>query len=198
MFHDLHTKVDTKFHGLQTIVHDLDVKAEQQARNLDTKVSDVKTTMEANMVKIQNDLLLINGFSSHEFTLAEFAKRQAQGGNGYCSGGKFTAQGWSFSFNVYTNGFGSANRTHLTVVIYKHHDVTKTQGVAVLQMLNQLGDHGHHIGTQTRILKETRTYFGDPHKFFPLDRLGYCADTNTHYLKDDCLKFRLFMKVKAL
>ncbi len=58
----LDAKVDTKFHDLQTIVHDLDVKAEQQTRNLDTKVSDLQTTMEANTVKIQNDLLLLNGF----------------------------------------------------------------------------------------------------------------------------------------
>ncbi len=71
----LDAKVDTK---LQTIVHDLDVKAEQQTRNLDIKVSDLKTTMEANMVKIQNDLLLVKGFSSHEFTLTEFTKQQAK------------------------------------------------------------------------------------------------------------------------
>ena len=192
MFHDLHTKVDTKFHGLQTIVHDLDMKAEQQARNLDTKVSDLKTMMEANMVKIQNDLLLLNGFSSHEFTLTEL-----QGLHGLWGGGVFTAKGWSFSLNVYTNGFGSASGTHLSVFIYKQHDAGKTEGVAILQMLNQLGDHGHYIGTHTRILKEP-TFFGESQKFFPLDRLGYCADTNTHYLKDDCLKFRLFMKVKAL
>ncbi len=112
--------------------------------------------------------------------------------------GEFTAQGWSFSFNVFTNGAFSANGTHLTLYIFKHHDVTKTEGVATIQMLNQLGDHGHHIGTETRISKEKITYFGNSYKFFPLDRLGYCADTNTHYLKDDCLKFRLFMKVKAL
>ncbi len=64
----LDRKVDTKLQDL-----------EQQARNLETKVSDIKVTMEANTVKIQNDLLLLNGFSCHEFTLTEFMKQQAQG-----------------------------------------------------------------------------------------------------------------------
>ncbi len=83
----------------------------------------------------------------------------------------------------------------MSVCIYKFNDANKTEGVAILQMLNQLGDHGHHRGTETRFLKETTIYFGDSYKFFPLDRLGCCADTNTHYLKDDCLKFRLFSKL---
>ncbi len=35
-------------------------------------------------------------------------------------------------------------------------------------------------------------------KFFPLADLGYCADSNTQYLKDNCLKFRLLLKVKVI
>ncbi|XP_064401507.1 TNF receptor-associated factor 5-like [Halichondria panicea] len=107
-------KTDTKFHDLQTIVQDLDVQAKQQVAILDTKVSDVKTTMEANTVKIQNDLLLLNGCSCHEFTLAEFTKQQTKPTSGHWSGGEFTAQGWSFSFNVFTKGIGSRIGTHLT------------------------------------------------------------------------------------
>ena len=192
-------KTDTKFHNLQTIVQDLDVQAKQQVAILDTKVSDVKTTMEANTVKIQNDLLLLNGFSCQEFPLTEFTKQQTKPARGHWSGGEFTAQEWSFLFNVFTTGIGSGTGTHLTpYIINKQHDASKTEGVAILQMLNQLGDHGHYIGTETNILKERRPTYFDSNKFFPLDRLGYCADTNTQYLKDDCLKFRLFMKVKAL
>ncbi len=187
----LDAKVDTKF-------HDLDAKVEQQARNLDTKVSDLKVTMEANTVKTQNDLLLLNGFSCHEFTLTEFTKQQTKPSHGLWSGGEFTAQGWKFIYGVFTNGTGFANGTHLTPYIIKKHEVDKTEGVAILQILNQLGDHGHYIGTETRILMEKTTYFGDSFTFFPLDRLGYCADTNTQCLKNDCLKFRLFMKVKVL
>ncbi len=195
----LDAKIDTNFQDLQEIVdtkfYNLDVKADQQARNLNTKVSDLKVTMEANTVKTQNDLLLLNGFSCHEFTLTEFTKQQAKGRYGTWNGGKFTAQEWSFSFYVCTKGVESASRTHLSPYIYKEHDA---EGVAILQMLNQLGDHGHYIGTESNILKEKSTTFGDSDIFFPLDRLGYCADTNTQYLKDDCLKFKLFIKVKAL
>ncbi len=178
--------IDAKFRNL-----------EQQAGNLDTKVSDLMTTMQTDTVKIHNDLLLLNGFSSHEFTLIEFTKQQTKPSHGHWDGGVFTAQGWSFTFDVFTKGAGSAFDTHLTAYIDKDHVTGKTEGVAILQMLNQLGDHGHHIGTETRLLKDERIFLGDSVKFFPLNRLGYCADTNTQYLKDDCLKFRLFMKVKA-
>ncbi len=198
-FHDLHIKVATKLENLDVKVDTKFQDLEQQARNLDTKVSDLKTTMEANTVKIQNDLLLLNGFSCHDFTLTEFTKQQTKPINGLWTGWEFTAQGWSFSFCVFTTGARSAKGTHLSPYINKQHIANKTEGVAILQMLNQLGDHGHYIGTETNILKERgTTYFGDSYKFFPRDRLGYRADTNTQYLKDDCLKFRLFMKVKAL
>ena len=96
---------------------------------------------------------------------------------------------------MFTKGIGSGS---LSPYINKIDDAAKTEGVAILQMLNHLGDHGHYIGREINILKEKTTFFGDSKKFFPFDRLGYCADTNTQYLKDDCLKFRLFMKVKAL
>ncbi len=184
----LDAKVDTKFQNL-----------EQQAGNLDTKVSDLKTTMETDMAKIHNDLLLLNGFSSHEFTLIEFTKQQTKPNRGHWVGGAFTVQGWKFSLEMFTEGAGPAIGTHLTAYMYidKQHAAAKTEGVAILQMLNQLGDHGHHIGTETRLLKDGTIFLGDSVKFFPLNRLGYCADTNTQYLKDDCLKFRLFMKVKA-
>ncbi len=183
---NLDTKVDTKF-------QDLDVKVEQQARNLDTKVSDLKVRMEANTMK-----LLLNGFSYHEFTLTKFTQQQAQGGYGRWFSGEFTVEEWSFSFCVFTRGIGSCIGTHLSLFVNKEHDAVKTEGVAILHMLNQLGDHGHYMGTETRILKVSRTYFGDSKKFFPLDHLSYCADTNTQYLKNNCLKFRLFMKVKTL
>ena len=187
--------MDAKIQKVDTKLQDL----EQQAINLDTKVSDLKVTMEANTVKIQNDFLLLNGFSCHEFTLTEFMKQQVQVVYGYWNGGVFTAQGWKFTFIVYTKGLSAAAGTNLTVCINKEHDAAKTEGVAILQMLNQLGDHGHYIETETNISKQKTTCFGDSlFKFFPLDHLGYCADTNTQYLKDDCLKFRLFMKVKAL
>ena len=184
-------KMNTKFYDLQAIVNtmfqDLDMKVERQTKNLDTKVSDLKVTMEANTVKIQNDLLLLNEFSCHEFTLTEFTKQQT---SGHWRGGEFAAQKWRFSFGVFTG-------TRLSVYVSKEHDAGKTEVVAILQMLNQRGDHGHYIETEN-ISKKQLTYFGDSGKFFPLDRLGYCADVNTQYLKDDCLKFRLFMKVKAL
>ncbi len=72
----------------------------------------------------------------------------------------------------------------------------KTEGTAVLQLLNQLGDHGHFT-TETKLSnKSDHVWFGI--KFIALVDLGYRAVSNTQYLKDNCLKFRLFLKVNIL
>ncbi len=194
---ELHQKMEEK----DQQIANLQKQVKEQGNNIkqqDTKFQDlaVKVEQQASMmeVKMQKVLLMLNGFSSHEFTLTEFTKQQANYRNGLWSG-DITAQGWKFSFCVNTTGTGSGKGTHITAYIYKHNNGDKTEGVAILFMHNQLGDHGHHVGTQTRILKEKTTVLGESCQFFPLERLGYCADTNTQYLKNDCLKFRLFIKL---
>ena len=63
-----------------------------------------------------------------------------------------------------------------------------------IQLLNQLGDHTHFTktveGEFTRPESWTNTVWSDT-KFIALSDLGYKADTNSQYLKDDCLQFRI-------
>ncbi len=108
-----------------------------------------------------------------------------------------SSNGYSFTLTVNTNGWNNGRGTHLSATLYKRHDFSKTEGTAVLQLLNQLGDNEHFIGNKIEISKRN-FLISIGNKFFPLADLGYSADRNTQYLKDNCLKFRLFLKVKIL
>ena len=47
-----------------------------------------------------------------------------------------------------------------------------------------------------QIISSQNMLIGSDSKTFPLASLKYSADTNTQYLKNDCLKFRLFLKIE--
>ena len=145
-------------------------------------------------------------FTHHDFTLTEFKKHQAKGGGGDWYSDKFYNHpgGYCFQLNIYTNGVSD---THLSALFYLqdggNDDKLKwpIKCTVYLQMLNQRGDHGHHTVIQTMEYKTKgmECYsIGNKLKIFPLDKLGYCADQNTEYLKNDCLKFRLYLKVESV
>ena len=222
--------LDTK---LQQVTKDLDTKLQQVSKDIDTKVDtgfkqQAKETSEVSVKvqlthqqtvkldqqlnKLQTDqtsLALVSGFSRHEFTLTEFKKHQAKGGDGNWYSDKFYNHpgGYCFKLNICTNGYGTARGTHLTAFFTlqrgDNDDKLKwpIKCTAYLQMLNQRGDHGHHTGILTVEYKTKGPQsfsipFGYTCKFFPLAKLGYCADQNTVYLKNDGLKFRLHLKVE--
>ena len=71
------------------------------------------------------------------------------------------------------------------------------QITAHLQLLNQRGDHGHVVQS----LKCSKVAKGPgpreiAQKFIAQSALGYNAAKNTEYLKDDCLHFRLYLKLE--
>ena len=63
-----------------------------------------------------------------------------------------------------------------------------------IQLLNQLGEHNHFTKTVKGVFKRphggTNTVCSD-NQFIAYSDLGYNADTNTQYLKDDCLQFKI-------
>jgi len=63
-----------------------------------------------------------------------------------------------------------------------------------IQLLNQLGDHNHFTKTVKGEFKRPRigmTQVWNDEKFIAHSDLGYKADLNTQYLKDDCLQFKI-------
>ena len=61
-----------------------------------------------------------------------------------------------------------------------------------IQLLNQLGDHNHFTRRVEGVFRRSsyRSVWNDT-KFIAHSDLGYKADTNTQYLKDDCLQLRI-------
>ena len=128
------------------------------------------------------------------FTLTEFRKHHAKGGYGIWYSDKFYNHPgeYYFEFNVFTNGFSGALGTHLTPYLYLQPGANDgrlewpIKCTMYLQMLNQRGHHGHHTVIHT-VEYKTKGYqcavIGTTLKYFPLAKLGYCADQNTEYLR---------------
>ncbi len=183
----LNTKVDTKLRKVNT--------AFQQLKNWTSKV---KTIVKANKGTLYNDLLLLQGFICHEIILTEFTQYQAKEGDGEWMSAPFSNtpnETHLFNLSVYTNDWDStAQKKIISVGLDKTHNNKKTEGVAVLQLLNQLADQKHFTGAEKQFSKHDNYVWLDDN-CFPLADLGYNAANNTQYLKDNCLKFRLFLKV---
>ena len=187
--------LDTK---LQEQMNDLYTKLQQQTKDLDTKLQQQTA-----------DLALLINFTHHDFTLTEFKKHQAKGGGGDWYSDEFYNRpgGYRFQLNICTNGVNVAHGTHLTAGLYLQDGGNDNKlkwpikCTVHLQMLNQRGDHGHHTVIRTGESKtKGNSWFsiGNGLKFSPLDKLGYCANQNTEYLKNDRLKFRMYLKVESV
>ncbi len=115
-------------------------------------------------------------------------------------------QGYKMCLRIDTNGEGDATGTHISVfacLMKGDHDDTLTwpfTGSVTFELLNQLEDKNHHKRTtmfladqeasQRVVNSERRIGFGKP-AFISFDELDYNASTNTQYLKDDTLVFRV-------
>ena len=201
---DLDTKVDAGFKQQAKETSKVSVKVQlthQQTVKLDQQLNKLQTDL--------TYLALTSGYTRHEFTLTELKKHQANGGAGYWFSDEFYNHpgGYCFQLNICTNGYDEAHGTHLTAHLFlqpgDNDDKLKwpIKCTVYLQMLNQRGDHGHHTVIHTAEFKTKRSQWfiiGTTTKFFPLAKLGYCADQNTEYLKNDCLKFQLYLKVESV
>ena len=221
---DLDTKLQQQTKDLDTKLQQqtkvLDTKVDTGFKQQAKETSEVKVTvhhqqtvkLDQQLNKLQTDLTylaLTSGFTRHEFTLTEFKKHQAKLGGGNWYSDKFYNHpgGYCFQLNICTNGYSVAHGTHLTAALYlwpgDNDDKLEwsIKCTVYLQMLNQRGDHGHHTVTHTFEYKKGGVPYkriGTTSKFFPLAKLGYCADQNTEYLKKDCLKFQLCLKVESV
>ena len=139
-----------------------------------------------------------------EFILTKFSVRKTRGGNGGWYSDPFYSHpgGYKFLLNIDTNGHQDARGTHITAWLSpqpgEHHNELSwpIQVTAHLQLLNQRGDHDHVVASlNTRLNKGDTLYKEMARKFIAHSELEYNAAKDTQYLKDDCLWFRLYLKV---
>lgn len=183
------------------LTRDLQLKLEQK----DQQIASLQQQVTQLTQSINNSE---NGFSCHDLVLNNFKVHQARGGRGEWHSQEFTDQleGLRFKLQIDTNGYRGARDRHLTAwlnLITHEYGIQLTyQAVCIvyLKMLNQLGDHSHHVvvGRMNYINRSSAFYtsqmISDTANFFPLDNLGYNADKKTQYLNQDSLHFRLYLK----
>ena len=117
---------------------------------------------------------------------------------------------YKMCINVTSNGHGDGEDTHISVYVYlmcgRNDDNLSWpfRGEVTITLLNQLEDKNHHtemimytsdedgISYGRRVLDSDWGTLGYGWAtFVSHDRLGYDAEQNCQYLKDDCLYFRI-------
>ena len=201
---ELHQKMEEKdqqITELQQQVTDLDAKIETKIKEVLQQQNDLKATIETNDIvkeleKSSTFLMQAKGFTCYKFIYANF-RDQTAWTSSVCT---YNSDGVKFNLGVFGQGFAQAVGNHLTGIIifdktFRADDNIKC--IVYLQILNQLGDYGHYIKKECQIMEGKAMQIGLDFKTFPLTSLKFNADTNTQYLKDDCLKFRLFLKLQG-
>ena len=188
-------------------------ETEKQISGMQAQLQDEKEMLQA-ASQIQENLLqqskqiqssLVTGLRlPFEFTLTKFSVHKTKGARGTWKSDPFYSHpgGYKFKLGIDTNGSREAQGTHITADLYPQkgeHDDNLSWPIKVtahLQLLNQQGDHGRVVaGVNTRVDKGDAYHREMAHKFIAHSELGHNAVKATQYLKDDCLHFRLYLKV---
>ena len=206
---------------------------DQQIADLQQQVNQVNTKIDKNISKIISrfdELSTVHGFISAEYTLTEFSKYQ--GADGPCKwySNKVTypsGPGYTFKVYIFIQQH-TADVLHLSSYLcsnaWEVDDLLFSSVTARLQLLNQRGDHGHHMITGTTKYKKNGHDCDDQSDDDePDDKLDpkhddgdfslscfignfviaeteliYNVEKNTEYVQNDSLKFRLYLKVDRM
>ena len=214
---ELKQELATKDDKINKLTQTLAVR-DQKIVDLQNQLTTLQAVLESKMATLEDQaetrhkethkkldhLSLLQGFTVHEFTLSEFKKCQTANEDGDWFSDYVYSRfgGYKFQLNIETNGGALANiqGRYMSVRVRIQHE-SKSAFPAIVtihvQLLNQLGDYGHH---------ETRTSvkFTAPYtkrvfpEFIKLTELGLNAERRTQYLKDDCLLFQVHFKAELL
>ena len=144
---------------------------------------------------------LISTQSGAQFTISEYSKRK-QFNNEYFSPSFTTSpQGYTFCLNVYANGYGSGEDSHLSIFAYiiegQHDDRLQWPftGTIIIELLNWLEDKEHYKRTLTNynFCRVTEGECGNLEclqQFISHSSLT-SSTTNTQYLYQDCIRVRI-------
>ena len=209
--------LDAKLHQQSVLFN---TKLQQQTEVQDTKFQQLTkeqkaliqivehhhTELSGKLLALESKLLLEITYTCHELILVGFKKCQAKGVDGSWYSDPFYSRpgGYKFQLNIDTNGYRDAHSTHLTAHLKQlpgDFDNQLQWPIKVnlyLEILNQRGDHSHHSRVGTNVFDRVGSHhrrIGDDYNFFPLNGLAYNAQANTEYLRNDSLKFKLWLKV---
>jgi len=119
-------------------------------------------------------------------------------------------RGYKMCVQVYANGSGKAKGTHVSLftrIMKGEHDDELSwpfQGKITVELLNQNADKDHHMHAFSytkdckygrRVEIGEKNYGWGFSEFISHSALNQDSDSTVQYLKDDCLKFRLYCTV---
>ena len=157
---DLQKQLKQVQDGLEAKVTDLQQQVVKYGEDTEEHLKQQDSHVECVSLRFRH----LQGFSVLDFTLVEFKKCQAQGGDGDWYSEPFYSHpgGYKFQLNVETNGIGDDHGVYMTLLfklLEGDHDDKLPWPVSItahVQLLNQLGDHNHHEKTSTGQWKQSR------------------------------------------
>ena len=157
------------------------------------------------LVQLQQGVLEFTGgmfgFTCQRFTLDKFSECQKRGffGSWFSETFDLHREGYQFELNVETKELASSSQMRIRLAS-KNVESRNKVFVLVLQMLNQRSNCNHMLQQwEATILEQRFSNRSISNRFpFVLFKDLYKKDANIQYLKDDCLKFVLWIKEKKL
>ena len=145
--------------------------------------------------------------------LTDFSNHKRLQDEWYSSGFYTSSGGYKIRLNVDANGYGNAKDTHTSCFINlmpgENDDMLEWpfQGKFTIELLNQREDENHRSAEITfdatteekfggRKTKQDESGYGI-HLFIPHTNLGFNPSTNTQYLMNDSLYFRVSVDVQS-
>ena len=172
------------------------------------KVEDEVYYVETKPCSRFNSMCMELGYPPYEITLSDYQEKKL-GNIWFDFPLMYThPRGWAFKLRVWPNGHESGYCTHLSVGVYSlfgDHDykyIFPAKFAIKLELLNQHRDQHHHMrNVPCEVTKKKigciAYDIGHDWEFISLSELKWKADTQTQYLKDDCLKLMLYITVCA-
>ena len=175
---------------------------------LQLRVSKVAVYSPLYLIKVpswQQDPHNVQSQSVCELTLSEFSKHK-ECNNSFYSPPFYTHQhGYKLCICTYSNGYGDGKNTHISVYVclmageYDDHLQWPFVGDVVIELLNWKENKKHYQKTVSvkatsgfvRVFEGVYGPLQGYSQFILHSSLSYNSTTNTEYLQDDCLRFRI-------
>ena len=146
---------------------------------------------------------------NHQLMISEYSKRKEFDNIYYSPPFTTSPHGYKFCLKMYANGYGSGKGSHITItaVIMKGQRDSSLKwpftGTIIVEILNWLENKEHckrtiSIDKSDKINRVSKGEYGKDHglfKFVPHSSLSYNPTTNTLYLHEDCICFRVQVTV---
>ncbi len=195
---------DVKLKRKDMRAHEQDDKAHlNKALDNIIKVKHTATKLEEKVAQLQNDKIDKKVLRTTIFKVTEFQKKK-DNNELFCSPSFYTRSGYNITIIVCANGHGMGKGSHLSIflrVIKGEYDAELNWpfvGKVTFELLNQLEDKNHH-SMELELTPGYNISAGSNAKgclkYIPHFELFYDSASNTQYLKDDTLYFRISVEV---